>query len=127
MKKANLLLTGLFFVLSSFSANAQAKTGADYFVGKWRVLIPGTPLGDLNRFYIFEKSGETLSGRVQDGTTGAELAKFTKVEVKGDQLTAYYSVNDLDVTVVFTKKDEDHITGSVLGAYDATGERVKTK
>ena len=127
MKKPGVLLTALFLVLSSFNAIAQSKTGTDYFIGKWHVLIPGTPLGDLKRFYIFEKNGESLSGQVQDGTSGAELAKFTKVELKGDQVTAYYSVNDLDVTVVFIKKDEDHITGTVLGTYDATGERVKVK
>ncbi len=125
MKKTKILLSGLFILLSSLYANAQAKTGADYFTGKWHVLIPETPLGDLNRFYIFEKTASGLSGTVQDGISGAEIAKFTKVELSGDQVTAYYSANGYDVNLVFTKKDEDHITGSLMGTYNATGERVK--
>ena len=33
------LAAGVFFLLLSFSANAQSKTGADYFEGKWKVLV----------------------------------------------------------------------------------------
>jgi hypothetical protein len=125
MKKASILFTGLLFLLSSIYSNAQTKSAPDYFIGKWHVRIAGTPLGDLNRFYIFEKKGDSLSGHVQDATTGAEVAKYTKVELKMNQVTVYYSASGYDVNIVFTKKDDDHITGNLLGMFDAPGERVK--
>jgi hypothetical protein len=125
MKKFCVFFVSPFFLLSTFHSAAQAKTGADYFVGKWNVLIPGTPLGDLKRIYLFEKTGDGLSGIVQDPATGNTIAKFSKVEVKDDLVTVYYTVNDIEVSVVLTKKDEDHFTGKVLDNYDATGERVK--
>lgn len=114
-----------FFLLSAFHSAAQSKTGADYFVGKWNVFIPGTPIGDLKRIYLFEKTGDGLSGIVQDASTGSTIAKFSKVEVKADLVTVYYTANDIEVSVVLTKKDEDHFTGKVLDNYEATGERVK--
>lgn len=125
MKKSFVFIVFLFFLLSAFHSAAQSKTGADYFVGKWNVFIPGTPIGDLKRIYIFEKTGDGLSGIVQDASTGSTIAKFSKVEVKDDLVTVYYTANDIEVSVVLTKKDEDHFTGKVLDNYEATGERVK--
>lgn len=125
MKKLFALLVSPLFLLSAFNSAAQSKTGADYFVGRWNVFIPGTPIGDLKRIYIFEKTGDGLSGIVQDASTGSTIAKFSKLEVKADLVTVYYTANDIEVNVVLTKKDEDHFTGKVLDNYDATGERVK--
>jgi hypothetical protein len=31
--------------------------------------------------------------------------------------------NDISITLI--KKDDDHITGNVLGMFEATGERIK--
>jgi len=125
MKKLISLFIGLFFLFLSVSSHAQSKAGADFFAGKWNVLITGTPYGDLKRVYILEKKDNSLAGTVLDGATGKELSKCSKVDVKDNEVTLYYSALGNDVNVVLTKKDEDHVTGKALGMFDASGERVK--
>lgn len=124
MKKLNSLIAGLLFLLLAVSANAQSKAGADFFAGKWKVLITGTPYGDLKRIYFLEKNDNTLTGIVQD-STGKEITKCSKVEVKDNEVTLYYQAMGNDVSITLIKKDDDHVTGSVLAQFDAKGERIK--
>src|SRR6185503_3459427 len=122
MKKR--IITGLFFLFLAFSVNAQSKTGADFFAGKWKVLVTGTPYGDLKRIYVIEKSDNTLTGIVQD-STGKEITKCSKVEIKDNEVTLYYQAMGNDVSITLIRKDDDHVTGTVLGMFDAKGERIK--
>jgi hypothetical protein len=123
MKKLITLIPGLLFLLLTFGAHAQ-KTSADFFAGKWKVLVTGTPYGDLKRIYVLEKSGNSLTGIVQD-SSGKEITKCSKVEVKDNEVTLYYQAMGNDISITLVKKDEDHVTGSVLGMFDANGERIK--
>jgi len=124
MKKLCSLATGIFLLLIGLNVNGQSKTGADYFAGKWNVLISGTPYGDLKRIYVFEKKESSLSGIVQD-STGKEIAKCSKVELQDNQVTLYYQAMGNDVSVTLARKDEDHISGSALNLFEAKGERIK--
>jgi hypothetical protein len=124
MKKLISLSAGLFLLLLSLITEAQSKTGADFFAGKWNALVSGTPYGDLKRIYVLEKKDNGLAGTVLD-STGKEVAKCSKVEVKDNEVTLYYTSMGNDVSVVLTKKDEDHVTGSALGMFDVKGERIK--
>ena len=124
MKKLSNLVTGSLFVLLTFGAKAQSKTGADFFAGKWKVLVTGTPYGDLKRIYVLDKNENTLTGTVQD-STGKEITKCSKVEVKDKEVTLYYQAMGNDVSITLIKQDDDHVTGSVLGMFDAKGERIK--
>ena len=60
-----------------------------------------------------------------DAATGKEVSKCSKVDVKDNEVTLYYTSMGNDVNIVLTKKDDDHVTGKALGQYDASGERVK--
>ena len=124
MKKLNSIAIVLSFLLLTVGSNAQSKTGTDFFAGKWKVLITGTPYGDLIRIYVLEKNGNTLSGIVQD-STGKEITKCSNVEVKHNEVTLFYQAMGNDVSITLIRKDDDHVTGSVLGQFDAKGERVK--
>ena len=124
MKKINSIVIGSLLLLLAVSVNAQSKTGADFFAGKWKVLVTGTPYGDLKRIYVLEKNDNTLTGIVQD-STGKEITKCSKVEVKDNEVTLYYQAMGNDVSITLIKKDDDHVTGSVLGQFDAKGERIK--
>jgi hypothetical protein len=124
MKKLNSIITGSLFLLLAIGANAQSKTGADFFAGKWKVLVTGTPYGDLKRIYVLEKNDNTLTGIVQD-STGKEITKCSKVEVKDNEVTLYYQAIGNDVSITLIKKDDDHVTGKVLDMFDAKGERIK--
>lgn len=124
MKKTSLifvLVAGLFL---SFSAHAQSKAGADYFKGKWSVLLKGTPNGDARMIFVLENRNDSIAGAVQD-TTGTEIAKITSAELKDNEVTLYFTAQGYDVNLLLTKKDDDHVTGSLMNMFDAEGERVK--
>ena len=123
MKKLSLAIAGLCFLLLSIGAQAQT-TGTDYFAGKWNVLVKGTPNGDARMFFVLDKKDSTLTGSVQD-STGKEISKIDKVEVSGDKATVYFNAQGYDVNLEMNKKDDDHTTGSMMGMFDAEGERVK--
>lgn len=125
MKKFKSILLGLFLLL--FTAGIKAQTAnADYFAGKWSVLVKGLPNGDTKMFFVLEKKDTTMTGVVQD-STGTEISKLDKVEFSnGNTATVYFSAQGYDVNLSMTKKDDDHITGSLMGMFDAEGERVKT-
>ena len=124
MKKINSIAIGSLLLLLAVSTNAQTKTGADFFAGKWKVLITGTPYGDLKRIYVLEKNGNALTGIVQD-STGTEITKCSKVDVKDNEVTLYYQAMGNDVSITLIRKDDDHVSGSVLNTFEAQGERIK--
>ena len=124
MKKLSQLFVGAMLLLFSLGAQAQLGPGADYFDGKWNVLVKGLPQGDTKMVVAHEKKDSTMTGAVLD-TTGKEVAKLDKVEIDGNTITVYFHAEGYDVNLVLTKKDEDHVTGSMMGMFDAEGDRVK--
>jgi hypothetical protein len=125
MKKMKSILTGLVLLLFAVGVKAQTQTAnADYFAGKWSVLLKGLPNGDTKMFFVLEKKDTSMTGVVQD-STGTEVAKIDKVELKENTATVYFSAQGYDVNLAMTKKDDDHVTGSLMGMFDAEGERVK--
>jgi len=124
MKKASVFIAALFLVLLSLGADAQSKAGAEYFKGKWSVLLKGLPNGDTKMIFLLENRNDSIAGVVQD-TTGAEIAKITSVELKDNEITLYFTTQGYDVNLLMTKKDDDHTTGSLMSMFDAEGERIK--
>lgn len=124
MKKLSSLLLGISLLLLAAAANAQSKAGADYFKGKWSVLLKGTPGGDAKMIFVLENRNDSIAGVVQD-TTGLEIAKITSVELKDTEITLYFTTQGYDVNLLMAKKDDDHTTGSLMSMFDAEGERIK--
>lgn len=124
MKKLTTILAGLFFLLLSVNVNAQSKAGADYFKGKWSVLLKGLPSGDTKMIFVLENRNDSIAGVVQD-STGTEIAKITSAELKDTEVTLYFTTQGYDVNLLLTKKDDDHTTGSLMSMFDAEGERIK--
>ena len=124
MKKSGLFIGGLFILFLSVTTNAQSKTGADYFKGKWSVLLKGTPGGDSKMIFVLENKNDSIAGVVQD-TTGAEIANITKAELTDKEVTLYFSTQGYDVNLLLTKKDDDHVTGSLMSMFEAEGDRIK--
>ena len=125
-KKLNAIIAGLCFMFLAITAHAQSTTGAEYFTGKWSVLIKGTPNGDGKMLVTLEKLDTTLTGTIQD-STGQLNTKIDKVEIDGDKITLYFNTQGYDVNLEMDKKDDDHVTGSMMGMFDAEGERVKAQ
>ncbi len=124
MKRLTQLLTVLSIVCFSVTAQAQAKTGADFFEGKWNVLLKGIPGGDSKIFIVLDRADTTLAGIVQD-STGTQISKIDKVELTENSVTVYFSAQGYDVNLVMNKKDDDHVTGTLMNMFEAEGERVK--
>ena len=123
MKRFKSIFIAIF--LLAFVTGAKAQTSsADFFAGKWSVLIKGTPNGDSRMLFVLQNNSDSLSGVVQD-TTGAEVSKISGIEQKENQITVYFNAQGYDVNVVLDKKDDDHATGSLMGMFDVEAERVK--
>ncbi len=123
MKKINQLVAGVFALMFTLNVSAQT-TGVDYFEGKWNMLVKGVPQGDTKLVISLERKDSTLVGAVLD-TTGKEVAKIEKIELDGTTATVFFHAQGYDVNLVMTKKDEDHVTGSMMGMFEAEGDRVK--
>ena len=124
MKKVTTIFAGIFFLLLSVAASAQSKPGADYFKGKWSVILKGTPNGDAKMIFVLENKNDSITGVVQD-TTGAEISKIDNAELKDTEITLYFNAQGYDVNLLLTKKDDDHVTGSLMSMFDAERERIK--
>jgi hypothetical protein len=97
---------------------------ADYFAGKWSVLVKGTPNGDAKMLFVLDKKDTGLTGIVQD-STGTKMTDITKIELADTTVTIYFTTQGYDVNLVMNKKDDDHTTGSLMSMFDADGERIK--
>jgi hypothetical protein len=125
MKKSTAFISAFIIFFLSTGAMAQAQTGADYFAGKWNMLVKGLPSGDTKMLVILEKKDTTMTGVIQD-SVGTEISKFSKVELKEKEVTVYFTAQGYDVYLLMTKKDDDHVTGSMMGMFDAEGVRAKS-
>ena len=122
MKKISTLSAAFFLLV--LTLNAQTQNGRDYFMGKWNVVIAGTPNGDAKMIVSLEKKDTTVTGVVLD-TANTEIAKITKIELKDTSVTVYFNAQGYDVYLVLEKKDDDHTAGRLLDMFDAKGERIR--
>jgi hypothetical protein len=124
MKKLSACIaTAILFILST-GAMAQTQTVPDYFAGKWNMLVKGLPNGDTKMIVVLEKKDTTLVGVIQD-SVGTEISKFSKVDIREKGVTVYFTAQGYDVYLSMIKKDEDHITGTMMDMFDAEGTKIK--
>lgn len=124
MKKLFVFILVPFFIFMSTGAMAQSQSTPDYFAGKWNMLVKGLPNGDTKMIVVLDKKDTTLAGTIQD-SVGTEISKFSKVELRENGVTVYFTAQGYDVYMTMNKKDEDHITGSMMDMFDAEGMRSK--
>jgi uncharacterized protein YvpB len=124
MKKLSLILTMVMGLL--FSNYAKAQSNADYFVGKWKITVIGTPNGDASMYFKFEKKEGKLTGNISD-STGTAISTITSIEESGKSITAYFTTQGYDVNIQIEplEGDADKVKGSLMGMFDATGVRLK--
>jgi hypothetical protein len=124
MKKVIFLAGALLLVLLSTNSYAQSKPGMSYFVGKWNVLVKGTPNGDARMIMDLQAKKDSLSGVVRD-STGKEISKISSVELTDTSATVHFTAQEYEVYLVMNKKDDDNIIGNLMGMFDAEGKRIK--
>lgn len=124
MKKFRFLIIGMFAFLFALATQAQSATGIEYFKGKWNIVAQG-PNGDIKMVIGFgQKDGKAI-GSIS-GTDGKELYKVVSTEIKGNTATVnFIGSQGSEVPFELTKKDDNHLTGSIMSMFDTTGERIK--
>jgi hypothetical protein len=111
-------------MLLSTNMHAQSKAGANYFSGRWSVLVKGTPNGDARMIFVLENRNDSIIGVVKD-TTGKEISKISKTELTDTSATVHFIAQEYEVYLVMNKKDDDNIIGNLFGMFDAEGKRIK--
>lgn len=122
MKSLRLLASMLsLFVMLTLSAQEQSE---DFFVGKWDVLVEGSPNGDSTLELVLQRVDGKLTGTVSHN--GAQPTQVNRVEEKkGKSVTVYFNSSGYDVYLYAEKKGSDEIEGSMMDMFDLTGKRVK--
>ena len=120
MKKVGLVLAGSVFLFLSMNASAQGIT--DYFAGQWNLLSEGVPGGDQKMIVSLERKEGKLAGTIK--MADQNEIKFSSIEEKEKSVTLYFTSNNgYDVNIYLEKKDDNHITGTVMDMFSVTGER----
>jgi hypothetical protein len=124
MKKLSSFFAGLFLLILSVNANAQTQAPADFFSGKWSVLVEGLPQGDTKMMVNLERKEGKLTGAILDSTQ-KEISKFSKVEEKENEVTVYFTAQGYDVYLKLEKNGDDKVKGNMMDMFEAKGERMK--
>lgn len=124
MKKFRFLIVGICAILFALATKAQTATGFEYFKGKWNVTAEG-PQGAVKMVIEFDqKDGNAVSTIC--GIDEKELYKVVSTEVKDNTaIVTFIGSQGSEVPFELTKKDETHLTGSIMNMFDAAGERAK--
>ena len=113
------------FASMLITITASAQTAApDYYAGKWDVLLKGLPQGDTHMFFTITQTDGKLGGTFADPDSKKDVP-LTKVEEADNKVTIYFSAGGYDVNLALEKVDDTHVKGSLMGMFDAAGERVK--
>ncbi|WP_321373212.1 hypothetical protein [uncultured Draconibacterium sp.] len=121
MKKVRMILSTVFILVVAISAQAQ-DSDPDYFAGDWKVVLKGTPSGDAEMVMHLERVDGKLTGEMR--AEGIDPSKFKTVSEKEAEITVNYMTMGYDINITFKKVDDNNLKGSLMGMFDATGERI---
>jgi len=124
MKKVKILLSAALLIFMTVGLNAQSLSGSDFYAGKWSILVKGTPSGDSKMIFNLNVDDGKLTGVITD-TTGVEITKIDNSVLENDVLTLYFNTSGYDIHLVLSKKDDDHVTGTLFNMFEAEGVRIK--
>ena len=136
MKKASIVLFVLFFaaISNSFAQTATVTTptpvatpaAADFFAGKWELLILGTPQGDAKMIAHLTRVDGKLTGEMTDPTDAQkEKTPITNIEEEPTKITIYFSASGYDLNVPLEKVDDDNLKGQLMNMFETTAKRIK--
>jgi hypothetical protein len=125
MKK---LVAFVFVLMSLCSATSFAKLPdpTDFFAGKWKIMVAGTPNGDVTFSTNLVRKDGVLTGQLKIvGDDSLPLVDISKVEDDKEKVVIYFTIQGYDVNAELTKVDADNLKGSLMGMFEAKGVRVK--
>ena len=103
MKK---LFALMIMVTALFSTTSFAKQPdpTDFFAGKWKIMVMGTPNGDATFATDLVRKDGALTGVLKVvGDAAAEPVQIAKVEDDKEKVVIYFTIQGYDVNVELTK------------------------
>ncbi|MCF2520061.1 hypothetical protein [Dyadobacter sp. CY351] len=126
MKRTSIAFVFLFlgFAINGFSQTAATN---DFFLGKWEVLVVGTPDGDSKLVTELTRKDGKLTGELKDPTgKNPNALPISNIMEEGNKMTIFFEAQGTEVSLDLAKVDDDHLKGSVMnGMFDATAVRIK--
>ena len=111
----------LLMAANAFTTNAQGES-KEYFIGKWQVSVPGLPMGDVDMIVELNRVDGNLKGTISALNQTVEVERITERE---KSVTLYFVGEGYDVDLTLIKKNQNEVTGDMMGQFDATGKRIK--
>lgn len=126
MKKVFLLM--MLIMLTAVSAFAQSdnksdKTGEEFFLGKWELLVEGLPTGDAKMLLVVEKTEDGKYKGTIGGTDGSAASPLTKIVIEPKTMTVNFNGQGYDMPLYLDKEKDGTVTGSMNDMFDVTGKR----
>ena len=90
------------------------------------VLVKATPQGDVTVEMRFEQKDGKFLGFFTNPENKEQVA-MTSVEAKENEINMAFTIMNYDVTLVLTKKDDDHANGQLMNMFEAEGTRIKAE
>lgn len=125
MKKASIVLFVLLVGIA-FRGVSQTTAPADFFAGKWEILVSGTPNGDVTLITDLIRKDGKLTGELFNPSDPNVKIPITKVEDSAEKLTIYFDSSQAgEIAINLTKLDDDNLKGTLMDSFDTTAKRVK--
>lgn len=130
MKKVFLMM--MLVMMTAVSAFAQSdnkadKTGEEFFLGKWELLVEGLPTGDAKMLLVVEKTEDGKYKGTIGGTDGSATSPLTKIVIEPKTMTVNFNGQGYDVPMYLDKEKDGTVTGSMNDMFDVTGKRFVEK
>lgn len=124
MKRETVVLFILIVGLA-FNGFSQTPATADFFAGKWEILVIGSPNGDVKFVTDLVRKDGKLTGELSNATDPSQPKRpITKVEENGTNLVIYFESSQAgEIFINLDKVDENNLKGT-LYSFDATAKRI---
>jgi hypothetical protein len=112
--------------LMGYKADAVRIKSQDAFVGKWELLVIGTPQGDAKMIAHLSRKEGKLTGELSDPEDEKkEKIAITNIEEEANKITLYFTTSGYDINVALDKVDDDNLKGQLMGMFETKAKRIK--
>ena len=120
-----LFVTAILFLRIALNGFSQETKPADFFAGKWEILVTGSPRGDVRfKTNLIRKDGK-LTGDLLNMDDEKDVKPITKIEETANKILIFFNSQQAgELGIELEKVDDNNLKGSVMG-YMTTASRVK--